>query len=83
MFIKIISLFIRAYQICISPILPPCCRYTPTCSEYSIEALKSHGIIKGSYISIKRILRCNPLGKSGFDPVPNTNSEEKCKTLKT
>jgi len=47
------------------------CRYTPTCSNYAIEALKKHGTIKGSYLAIKRILRCNPLGSFGYDPVPN------------
>lgn len=47
------------------------CRYTPTCSEYAIEAIEKHGSIKGSFLATKRILRCNPLGGYGFDPVPN------------
>lgn len=58
------------YRGAISPLLPPSCRYTPTCSKYTIEALKLHGPIKGSYLSIKRILSCNPWGGSGYDPVP-------------
>jgi len=58
------------YRGAISPLLPPSCRYTPTCSKYAIEALKKHGPIKGLYLSVKRILSCNPWGGSGYDPVP-------------
>ena len=54
----------------ISPLKPPCCRFTPTCSAYAIEALRKHGPIKGSLLAIWRILRCNPWGGSGYDPVP-------------
>lgn len=61
---------IRFYQLVISPILPSACRYTPTCSAYGIEALKKHGAIKGSVLTIKRIMRCNPWGGHGEDPVP-------------
>ena len=61
---------VKFYQLCISPIKPNSCRYTPTCSEYTIQALKKHGPFKGSYLSIKRILSCNPWGGSGYDPVP-------------
>ena len=61
---------IRFYQKFISPPLPPACRYTPTCSQYAIEAIKKHGPIKGTWLAIKRILRCNPWGGSGYDPVP-------------
>ena len=61
---------IKLYQILISPYLPNSCRYTPTCSNYAIEALKKHGVIKGVYLSIRRILSCNPWGGSGYDPVP-------------
>ena len=61
---------IRFYQLVISPILPRACRYTPTCSAYGIEALKKHGAIKGSVLTIKRIMRCNPWGGHGEDPVP-------------
>jgi conserved hypothetical protein YidD len=58
------------YRSVISPLTPPSCRYTPTCSQYTIEALKKHGPFKGSYLSAKRIVSCNPWGGSGYDPVP-------------
>lgn len=67
---KILIALIRFYQIAISPYLPPSCRYQPTCSTYSIEAIKKHGPIKGSWLAIKRILSCHPWGGSGYDPVP-------------
>jgi putative membrane protein insertion efficiency factor len=63
-------LFIRAYQRLISPLLPPSCRFTPSCSHYGIEALQKHGLIRGSYLTINRILRCHPWSKGGHDPVP-------------
>lgn len=58
------------YQFCISPLLPKSCRYQPTCSEYAIQAIFKYGIIYGSYLALRRILRCHPFGKSGYDPVP-------------
>ena len=61
---------IRFYQLAISPLLGPSCRFTPTCSEYARQALMKHGPIKGLYLAIWRILRCNPWGGSGYDPVP-------------
>ncbi len=61
---------IRFYQVVISPLHPPCCRFTPTCSAYAIEALKIYGPGKGLFLSIKRIIKCNPFHKGGFDPVP-------------
>ncbi len=61
---------IKIYQKCISPLTPPMCRFTPTCSNYAIEAIKKHGPIKGMWLAIKRIARCNPWGGSGYDPVP-------------
>jgi putative membrane protein insertion efficiency factor len=63
-------LLIKIYQLIISPILPPSCRFTPTCSHYSLEALKKHGLVKGGWLSLKRIMRCHPWGGSGYDPVP-------------
>jgi putative membrane protein insertion efficiency factor len=63
-------LLIKIYQLIISPILPPSCRFTPTCSHYSLEALKKHGLAKGGWLSLKRIMRCHPWGGSGYDPVP-------------
>jgi uncharacterized protein len=72
--LRLISLvfvgLIRFYQLAISPILPSSCRYTPTCSQYSLEAIKKYGPFKGSFLSIRRILRCNPWGGHGHDPVP-------------
>ena len=65
---------IRFYQVAISPFTPATCRFTPTCSTYFIEALQKHGLLYGSFLGIKRILSCNPWGKSGYDPVP----EKKC-----
>ncbi|MBQ7791451.1 MAG: membrane protein insertion efficiency factor YidD [Rikenellaceae bacterium] len=61
---------VRFYQRCISPLTPPSCRYTPTCSQYAIEALRKYGPIKGSWLTIKRLSRCHPWGGSGYDPVP-------------
>ncbi|MBM78384.1 MAG: membrane protein insertion efficiency factor YidD [Crocinitomicaceae bacterium] len=63
-------LLIRIYQKAISPLFPGSCRYTPTCSQYSIEAIKNHGILKGLYLGLKRIIKCNPWGGCGYDPVP-------------
>lgn len=63
-------LLIKFYQICISPLKPPVCRFTPTCSQYALEAFRKYGPLKGFWLSLKRILRCNPWGGSGYDPVP-------------
>lgn len=61
---------VRLYQVTISPYLGNNCRFSPSCSQYSIEALKKHGTLKGLWYSIKRISKCHPLGSSGYDPVP-------------
>ena len=61
---------IRFYQRAISPWLPPSCRFTPTCSQYAVEAISKYGVLKGCWLGFKRILRCNPLCKGGYDPVP-------------
>ncbi len=63
-------LFIRFYQLAISPILPSACRYTPTCSQYGLEAIKKYGAFKGGWLAIRRISRCHPWGGHGHDPVP-------------
>ena len=60
---------IKIYQRILSPLFPPSCRFIPTCSEYSYQALKKYGVIKGSVLSIWRILRCNPFNKGGYDPL--------------
>ena len=61
--------FIKLYKYLISPLIGPSCRYLPTCSDYSIEALKTYGFVKGLLLSLKRIMSCHPWGNSGFDPV--------------
>jgi putative membrane protein insertion efficiency factor len=66
----ILIFIIRVYQKILSPFLPRTCRFYPTCSAYYIEALKKYGFFKGSYIGIKRILRCHPWNDGGYDPVP-------------
>jgi len=63
-------LLVRFYQKIISPLTPATCRYTPTCSHYTLTALQKHGLFKGGWMSIKRIFSCNPWGGSGYDPVP-------------
>jgi putative membrane protein insertion efficiency factor len=67
---KIAILFIKVYKKVISPLLPPACRFYPTCSQYAIEALDKYGFLKGSLLSLKRILKCHPFHSGGFDPVP-------------
>ena len=61
---------VRFYQVAISPYTPAACRFEPTCSHYTVEALKKHGVFKGGWLSVKRISSCHPWGKSGYDPVP-------------
>lgn len=61
---------VRLYQYIISPVLPTSCRYTPTCSQYAIEAFQNHGLLKGWWLTLKRISRCHPWGGNGHDPVP-------------
>ena len=63
-------LLVKFYQLCISPFTPPACRFTPTCSQYALEALRKYGPFKGGWLALKRILRCHPWGGSGYDPVP-------------
>ena len=67
---QLLILPIRFYQRFISPLTPPSCRFTPTCSQYAIEAIRKHGPFKGLALAVWRILRCNPWGGSGYDPVP-------------
>ena len=68
--VRLLILPILFYRRFISPLFPPCCRFTPTCSAYAIEALQKHGTLKGSWLALRRILRCHPWGGSGYDPVP-------------
>lgn len=67
---RILILLIRFYQICISPLFPATCRFYPTCSTYTLQAIKKHGPFKGFFLGIKRISRCQPFNKGGYDPVP-------------
>lgn len=67
---RALLLMIRGYQVGISPFLPPACRYTPTCSQYAVEAIQRYGAGKGSLLAVRRLLRCHPWGGSGRDPVP-------------
>ena len=68
-------LLVRFYQTAISPFTPASCRFEPTCSSYMIQALQKHGLLYGGYLGLKRIVSCNPWGRTGYDPVP----EKKCK----
>ncbi|MDD3108275.1 MAG: membrane protein insertion efficiency factor YidD [Alistipes sp.] len=63
-------LLVWIYRHAISPFTPPSCRFTPTCSAYCVEALRKHGLLKGCYLSLRRLMRCHPWGGSGYDPVP-------------
>lgn len=67
---KILMGIIRFYQKAISPLFPPTCRFYPTCSQYAVEAISVHGALKGSYLAIRRILKCHPFHKGGIDLVP-------------
>ncbi len=71
----ILILFVRLYQLCISPFLGQRCRFAPSCSEYAKEALDTHGAFKGSWLTFKRLIKCGPWNRGGYDPVP-TSSEE-------
>ena len=67
---KLFLFLIRFYRRRISPLRPPCCRYIPTCSEYALQAIEKYGALKGSWLALRRLLRCHPFHKGGYDPVP-------------
>jgi putative membrane protein insertion efficiency factor len=67
---RILIVPILGYQRFVSPLLPPSCRFTPTCSHYAVEALGKHGAVKGGWLAARRIARCHPWGPTGYDPVP-------------
>ncbi|RJP19390.1 MAG: membrane protein insertion efficiency factor YidD [Candidatus Abyssobacteria bacterium SURF_5] len=66
----LLILLIKLYQTFVSPLLPPACRFYPSCSEYALEAVRKYGALKGSYLTVRRLLRCHPLCEGGIDPVP-------------
>ncbi|RDI53744.1 membrane protein insertion efficiency factor YidD [Flavobacterium glaciei] len=70
-------LLVRFYQVAISPFTPSACRFEPTCSSYMIEALRIHGLFYGGFLGIKRIVSCNPWGRTGYDPVPKKTHNHK------
>ena len=70
----LLLLFIRTYQYGISPLIPPHCRHTPSCSEYAVTALQQHGLLRGGSLALGRLFRCHPWGTSGYDPVPGAPS---------
>jgi putative membrane protein insertion efficiency factor len=67
---KLLILLLRGYQVCISPLIGPRCRFYPTCSHYAIEALRTYGTLRGGWLTTRRILRCHPFHPGGLDPVP-------------
>ena len=69
-FTELILLPIYFYRYCISPLTPPSCRFTPTCSQYAVIAIKKHGVFKGAWLTLKRLSKCRPGGGHGYDPVP-------------
>ena len=73
---------VRAYQLLVSPLLPPSCRFLPTCSDYAIEALARHGVVRGGGMALGRLCRCHPWGGSGYDPVPPRQSSQPAKTAR-
>ena len=68
---KFFLLLLHGYQKWISPMKRPCCRYTPNCSSYAVEAIEKHGALQGGYLAVRRVLRCHPFHEGGYDPVPD------------
>jgi putative membrane protein insertion efficiency factor len=67
---QLVALGIRGYQVAIAPMLGPACRFEPSCSRYAVEAVERHGALRGSWLAVRRLIRCHPLGGCGVDPVP-------------
>jgi putative membrane protein insertion efficiency factor len=74
--VRLLALLVRGYQLLVRPILPPACKFVPSCSDYAIEALRTHGALKGMGLAGWRILRCNPFTVGGYDPVPARHPNE-------
>jgi putative membrane protein insertion efficiency factor len=68
-------LLVRLYQATVSPLLGPCCRYAPSCSEYAVQALRTHGVVRGTLLAAWRVVRCHPFAEGGYDPVPAKRGE--------
>jgi hypothetical protein len=68
---RLALLLIKAYQTLVSPLHPPCCRFVPSCSEYALQAVLAYGALRGGWLALRRILRCHPLAKGGYDPLPD------------
>lgn len=75
---ELLKAFICFYRYCISPVLPPSCRFYPSCSEYALDAIEDHGPLKGIWLAVKRVLRCHPYNDGGFDPVPAPVHSKDC-----
>jgi putative membrane protein insertion efficiency factor len=67
---RVLAGLIRGYQLVVSPVLPPSCRFTPSCSQYALEAVRRHGAVRGTWLAARRLVRCHPFHPGGFDPVP-------------
>lgn len=72
---RLLLLMVRFYRRAVSPLLPPSCRFVPSCSAYAEEAIRRHGAARGGWLATRRLLRCHPFGGSGFDPVPGTPAD--------
>ena len=75
--ILVLQALIRGYQLVLSPLLPPSCRYLPSCSDYAVEAIGRHGAIVGVGLAVRRLARCHPWGSSGYDPVPDPRGSDR------
>ena len=73
---KLLKGIIKVYQKAISPMMPPSCRFHPTCSNYGLEAIETHGALKGSWLAVRRISKCHPFHEGGFDPVPDKKTKD-------
>ncbi len=80
---SVVLALLRVYKRWISPLLPPACRFHPTCSEYAAEAITLHGLARGSWLAFKRLLRCQPWSRGGFDPVPTSTDSRYNRTSET
>ena len=72
---KAVIALLRGYKLFISPLLPPACRFEPTCSVYAVEAVELHGVLRGGWMALRRLMRCHPFHKGGYDPVPIPTDE--------